>query len=371
MQITGSNILFSSQRAAQQQHTVKESLKYWVGNRPPDTPTAANAPAPNTPLVKTDQSTWLDTLQAKTSILLAEKQSMQIQGHSAAKISASHKSDHKNQTEAKHIGDPELIVIKMLFEKMFGEKFDLFQIKVEDAEKQTHHTEQTANVDDREGWGLEYERHETYMEAERTAVSAAGIIKTTDGQEIKFKFNLNMSRQFITENHVELRMGDAAKDPLVINFDGQAAQLTNRKFLFDLDADGGLEKISFVDSNSAFLALDRNHDGAINNGNELFGPASGNGFADLSAYDADGNNWIDENDPVFNQLRLWTKDNNGNDQLLSLADKGIGALYLEPINSEFSLKDKQNNLQGQIRSTSLYVAESGRVGTIQQVDLAV
>lgn len=363
MQITGSTILFNSQRVAQQQHTVKESLKYWVGERPPDPPSAEE----NTPPTQTNQTAWINTLRAKTRILQTEQQNRQP----IDKISVQHEPKDDNLTEAEQIGDPELRVIKMLFEKMFDKEFELFHVKIDNAKTEVQ-AEQASNPPaDSEGWGLEYERHETYMEAERTAVSAAGIIKTADGQEIWFKLNLNMSRHFITENHVELRMGDAAKDPLVINFDGQAAQLTSRKFMFDLDANGRLEEISFVDANSAFLALDRNQDGAINSGSELFGPASGNGFTDLAAYDIDGNNWIDENDPVFDQLRLWAKDRDGHDQLLSLADKGIGALYLQPVSSEFSLKDGQNTLHGQIRSTSLYVAESGNIGTVQQVDLAV
>jgi len=368
MQITGSTILFSSQRVAQQQHTVKEKLKYWVGDRPPDTPAAEF----DSPPAETSRPAWLDTLQTKTRALQAEQQARQLQKGVAEK-NAIHQPDDDTNTEAEQIGDPELRVIKMLFEKIFEQKFELFHLKIESTEtaSQSEQAQTPAPSDDREGWGLEYERHETYRETERTAVSAAGIIKTADGQEIQFKLNLNMSRQFVSENHVALRMGDAAKDPLVINFDGQAAQLTNRKFMFDLDTNGGLEEISFVDTNSAFLALDRNQDGAINNGSELFGPASGNGFADLAAYDSDGNGWIDENDPVFEQLRLWAKDRDGHDHLFSLADKGIGALYLEPVSSEFSLKDSQNTLHGQIRSTSLYVTEQGQIGTTQQVDLAV
>mgnify|MGYP000465316364 CR=1 FL=1 len=50
---------------------------------------------------------------------------------------------------------------------------------------------------------------------------------------------------------------------------------------------------------SGYLALNKNGDGVINDGSELFGTASGDGFYDLSMYDEDGNGWIDENDHAY------------------------------------------------------------------------
>jgi hypothetical protein len=141
------------------------------------------------------------------------------------------------------------------------------------------------------------------------------------------------------------------------------------QFQFDLNSDGTKEQIAFVAPGSGFLALDKNGDGTINNGSELFGPGTGNGFKDLAAYDSDGNGWIDENDAVFNNLRIWTKDSAGNDQLFTLSQKGVGALYLGNVATPFSVKDEQNALLGQVRSTGIFLQENGTVGTLQQVDL--
>ena len=66
-------------------------------------------------------------------------------------------------------------------------------------------------------------------------------------------------------------------------------------------------KISFVGSGSGLLALDKNGDGIINNGTELFGPNTQDGFSELSKYDSDGNGWIDENDSVYDNLRICGK----------------------------------------------------------------
>ena len=198
-------------------------------------------------------------------------------------------------------------------------------------------------------------------------------MRTSDGQEIRFDLSLTMSRSFHVESDTSLRLGDARKkqDPLVINFGGTAAQLTSQRFKFDLNADGNAEDINFVTGGSGFLAIDRNGDGKINNGSELFGTASGNGFADLALLDTDRNGWIDENDPAYAQLRVWTKDASGNDHLATLKQADIGALALASIGTPFDLKNGSNDLQGQIRSSGIFLHESGQAGTIQQVDLTV
>jgi hypothetical protein len=56
---------------------------------------------------------------------------------------------------------------------------------------------------------------------------------------------------------------------------------------------------------------DRNGDGAIDHGRELSGATTGDGFAELAAYDEDGNGWIDENDSIYQHLRIWSKDAQG------------------------------------------------------------
>ncbi|HEX3046692.1 MAG TPA: hypothetical protein VHY08_18195 [Bacillota bacterium] len=223
----------------------------------------------------------------------------------------------------------------------------------------------------RVGWGLSYESSETYQESEQLSFAAQGIVKTADGKEINFEVQLKMSREFAASKQVSLKAGDALIDPLVINFGQPAAQLGNTKFQFDLDADGTADQISFLQEGSGFLALDANNDGVINNGAELFGPSSGNGFGELAAYDQDQNGWIDENDPIFDKLRIWTKDAQGKDSLFALGQKGIGAIFLGNIDSPFSLKDQTNQMNGVIKETGVFLREDGTPGTIQQIDLVV
>ena len=157
----------------------------------------------------------------------------------------------------------------------------------------------------------------------------------------------------------------------MVNFEGTAAELTERTYHFDLDTDGEAEQIHFVGPNSGFLALDRDGSGTIDNGSELFGVESGNGFADLAAFDEDGNQFIDEGDSVYEGLRIWQKDDAGNNHLLALGQNGIGAIYLGHRETPFQVKDNSNQLQGVVRSSGIYLKEGGGTGTVQQLDLVV
>lgn len=223
-----------------------------------------------------------------------------------------------------------------------------------------------------QGWGIEYDSHEVHYEKQKMSFEAQGSVKTADGREINFSVNLNMTREFASRTDISIRAGDAVKiDPLVINYKNATADLTEKKYSFDLDNDGTLDQISFVTGGSGFLALDLNNDSVINNGSELFGPQSGNGFEELGKYDSDSNGWIDENDPVYNKLRIWTKDENGADKLLALGQAGVGAIYLGNVNTNFDLKDNSNQLQGQIAKTGIFLRENGTAGTVQHIDLAI
>lgn len=213
-----------------------------------------------------------------------------------------------------------------------------------------------------------------YSEKEATTFDTKGTVKTSDGREISFTLSLAMSRSFIEETQISEKLDEVMTfyDPLVINMDVPTAAVTDQKFLFDIDQDGTQEEISTLAKGSGFLALDKNGDGIINDGSELFGTKSGDGFKDLSAYDLDGNGWIDENDAIFECLRVWTKDMNGKDVLLSLKEADIGAIYLGHVSTGFDLKDAEtNDTHARIQSTGVFLHEStGVAGTIQHVDFS-
>ena len=209
-------------------------------------------------------------------------------------------------------------------------------------------------------------------EVENTCFSTVGIAKTTDGREITFNVDLEMSRAFCMSNETYVKTMQTLVDPLVINVGSNVTTVSDQKFLFDLDADGKEEEISYLEGGSGFLALDRNGDGTINDGSELFGTKSGDGFMDLAEYDKDGNGWIDEADSVFANLKVWSKNEDGTDTLISLKEAGVGAIYLGNADTEFSMKNLENSATNAVvQKTGVFLYENGGAGTIQHIDLAL
>lgn len=218
---------------------------------------------------------------------------------------------------------------------------------------------------------LTAERETLYMESETTSFSTTGCVKTADGREINFNLDVSMSRSFTqyTREHVET-IGTFI-DPLVINLNGNVAEVSDQKYYFDLDADGEEEAISRLCEDSGYLALDFNEDGKINDGSELFGTKSGDGFADLAVYDEDKNGWIDENDDIWNKLKIWVQDENGNSKLYSLAEQGVGAICLQNVSTEFGQRGSDGEINAAIRNTGIFLYENGAAGTIQHLDHVV
>lgn len=221
-------------------------------------------------------------------------------------------------------------------------------------------------------WKEQVTMSSIFTEKEVTSFSTAGMVETADGRSISFNVNLEMSREFTSTFGMEYTRKIFCVDPLVINLDGSPAGFSDQTFFFDLNQDGKKEKLAHLSSGSGMLALDKNKDGSINDGGELFGTKSGDGFKDLAAYDEDGNGWIDESDSVFKDLKIWTRDADGKERLLAIGEAGVGAIYLGKAATEFSLKQQETNkTQGIIRSTGIFLKENGEAGTIQHVDMVI
>ena len=217
-------------------------------------------------------------------------------------------------------------------------------------------------------WNISQESY--YYESEETFFSTQGTVRTGDGREINFNVNVGMSREFQQYYQEEFQMSQLQlTDPLVINLDGDVADISDQTFYFDIDGDGTLDEINQLGSRSGFLALDKNGDGIINDGTELFGTSSGNGFRDLAQYDDDGDGWIDEDDAIWSKLRIWCKDENGNDVLYKLSDVGVGAICLQNVGTEFSQQGQDGSVNAVVRNTGVFLYENGNVGTVQHVDM--
>jgi hypothetical protein len=137
--------------------------------------------------------------------------------------------------------------------------------------------------------------------------------------------------------------------PIILDLKGDGVTLTNAQngVNFDINNDGQTERIAWTTAGAddAFVALDRNGNGKIDGGAELFGnftpqppSASPNGFLALAEYDkvqngGDNNGWFGTGDTIFPNLRLWQDSNHNGisepSELHTFSASGVMGIDLE------------------------------------------
>lgn len=360
MKIASSHVVMEASRQFLEKNEEREETRVWMnGSKPVPSP---GARAPSGPRAGGDR------------VLLTHKGGALPESNVSASMA---KEVEEAQDEALS-SEPGINLARMILEALTGKKIRLLHT-ARPVDESSSVTRENVNAGGHEpprasgeGWGMVADRFESHYEKETMAFAADGFVQTNDGRKIAFSLDVLMTREFYSEVSTSLRAGEGAMvDPLVIHFGAVPDGLTQARFRFDLDADGKEEEIPFVLPGSALLALDLNGDGRINDGTELFGPTTGNGFRELALHDEDGNGWIDENDSVFDRLSLWFKDSEGNDQWKGLRARGVGAIFVGNVQSPFALKDQVNQLHGQVVRSGVVLMESGEVRSIQQVDMVV
>jgi len=132
-------------------------------------------------------------------------------------------------------------------------------------------------------------------------------------------------------------------DPLIIDMDGNGFDLTSARegVAFDIDADGAKEKVAVTKGKDAILALDKNMNGIIDDGKELFGDQNGaeDGFSELAKYDDNKDGVINAKDRVFDELKLlvYLKNSSGGyeQKISSLKSSEITSIDLSKIKTAY------------------------------------
>ena len=155
--------------------------------------------------------------------------------------------------------------------------------------------------------------------------------------------------------------------PLVLDLDGDGVRTLGitAGVQFDIRAEGKAVGTGWVDAHDGLLALDRNGDGVINDGGELFGSATtladgskaANGYAALQSLDSNGDGQITSADSAFGALRVWVDANSDG---VSQADelKTLAQLHIAAINTgaDHALTLQNGNIVG---LTSSYTSTDG------------
>ena len=163
---------------------------------------------------------------------------------------------------------------------------------------------------------------------------------------------------------------EVPKDPLLIDLDGDGIETTRVEngVYFDQENDGFAELSAWVSSDDGVLAIDKNNNGTIDNGSELFGDSyvksdgtiATSGFDALSDLDSNGDGQINSSDTSFDAIKILK----GDGTLLSLSDVGISSISLTSKKSVIT--DSNGNRQ---LTTGTYTKTDGSTGKISDYEL--
>ncbi|MEW6351489.1 MAG: hypothetical protein AB1646_20750 [Thermodesulfobacteriota bacterium] len=169
------------------------------------------------------------------------------------------------------------------------------------------------------------------------------------------------------------------RDPLVLDLDGNGIQTTREgrawsegRAFFDLNSDGFAERTGWVSANDGLLVWDRNDNGFIDDGRELFGSgtaltaggAASTGFQALADLDSNHDGIISSTDAAFSLLRVWKdQDEDGFSfptDLYTLEELGIASINLTPAGAG-SGTDAQGNTQDRVGTFTWADGSSGQI----------
>ncbi|MEM8750673.1 MAG: calcium-binding protein, partial [Pseudomonadota bacterium] len=159
-------------------------------------------------------------------------------------------------------------------------------------------------------------------------------------------------------------------DPLVLDLDGDGIETTRlgtvergSDVTFDHDGDFFAERTGWLSGDDGFLALDKNANRRIDDISELFGDVGTAGYAELAAYDDNGDGVIDASDLIWSDLLIWRDvDQDGRSSAGELSSlDNLGIISLEASGEELNFTTPQGT---ELRQKGSFTWESGAVGNV-------
>lgn len=172
------------------------------------------------------------------------------------------------------------------------------------------------------------------------------------------EININIARVDgqLTVQEVQMQQSD----PLILDLGGDGIELKEaaKSAVFDVNGDGKLDITGWVKGDDAFLALDRNQNGRIDDGTELFGDQNGakTGFEELAKFDSNYDGVINSCDPIYKILKVY-QDINSNgkiesNELTSLEKNNIESINLNFFSANQNINGNNIFLKGSYTTTA-------------------
>ena len=198
-----------------------------------------------------------------------------------------------------------------------------------------------------------------------------GVFNVND-QELSLDYNFALSSEQVSYSKIEMSAA-ALKDPIIVQFGSQGLGNIKGQKDFAINQDNTLDSLPIFSGDVGYLVYDKNNNQQADNGSELFGPTTGQGFTELAQLDSNNNGFIDADDQQFEQLYLWqpSGDKDQTNQWLSLKEAEIQAISLSAISTPFDFYDQQGKIQAQLRQSSFAISESGNGLGVHQIDVRI
>lgn len=332
------NIVTATQQFAVQEHSIFQHNRLEIPNK------AAPPQRPVLPVIE----------QPVSPAQVAEKTSTESTG------SAEQNEDALPFNALQSIGLVKRILEQLTSGKLLSWIEGSSANKIAAQQQQNTAAETTATTETADHGSTVLEWHYRYQ---ALSASFSGEAQLQNGSNISWSFEFSLQEEYFSFQSYQQA---ALKDPLVLSLDGSAVSLQNTGTVFDFSGEGDNAVLPGLGSGQYYLVHDQNHNGTADHGTELFGPASGQGFAELANLDDNNNGFIEHSDPDWQQLRLW----DGKSGLKSLAEMGIAAVSTQSVATAFGLYDG-NHLLGRIARSGIFLSEQGSAGLVQQVDLNI
>ena len=245
------------------------------------------------------------------------------QGYSALKTENARAGDDHVGQDVKI--ETNLRLIEALVYQMLGKRIKL---QVNRSEADAYGQEAMSPVQERDSWGLVYEYQEAVAEQDSIQFNSGGTVTTATGRTLAFSLEFSMSRAYYEQSGPESHWDGAARA------DAYAVMMQRQE---------------------PSLSMDKTDPGAD--------------FTKLRAYDLDHGGWLSETDDVCGQLSILPMSEKGDKTLIRLADVGIGAIYLQEVDTPYQVQDMPETYND-IRGSSAYLRGRSSAGG-HHIDLSL